>query len=101
MNILIASLNPLFPDKVLGGAQKQVRRIGLHLAELGHKVTILCTRRPDSMTPFSWQENLQVIPIFRFKQPFPEPYATPIYNIAAVIQDMGEYIAEADVFLQS
>ena len=64
MNILIASLNPIFKDKVLGGAQKQLRRIALYLAEHGHQVTILCTRRPDSMESFSWHENLQVIPIF-------------------------------------
>lgn len=98
MKIIMFSMTPLFPDQAMGGAQKQLKRIAVHLAELGHEVTVLATRRQDSMTPFQWHERAQVIPIFRFKQPFPEPYATPVYNIAAAIQDLGDYLQGADRF---
>ncbi len=83
----------------MGGAQKQLYVVAMHLAQRGHQVTIVCTRRePDVTDPFYWHENAQVIPVFRFKQPYPEPYATPIYNIANAIQDIGDFLAQADVF---
>ncbi|MEL6149557.1 MAG: glycosyltransferase family 4 protein, partial [Chloroflexota bacterium] len=99
MNITAFSMTPLFKDRVMGGAQKQLYVVMMHLAEQGHNVTVLCTRRePDATEAFMWHENARVVPIFRFKQPYPEPYATPIYNIASAIQDIGEYLATADVF---
>ena len=98
MNIVMFSMTPLFRDKSMGGAQKQLKKVALHLAEEGHNITILCTQRSDAMEAFHWHENLQVLPIYRFKQPFPEPYDTPTYNIATAIQDTGEYLANADVF---
>lgn len=98
MNILMFSMTPLFPSHAMGGAQKQLKRIALHLGELGHSVTILATQRPDSMQPFEWSSRVRVLPIFRFKQPYPEPYATPVYNIAAAIQDLGDYLVTADRF---
>ncbi len=82
----------------MGGAQKQLKKVALHLAEQGHQITILCTRRPDVREPFRWHDNLEVIPIYRFKQPFPEPYDVPPYHIAAAIQDTSDYLAAADVF---
>lgn len=94
--IVMFSMTPLFRDKSMGGAQKQLKKVALHLAETGHEVTILCTRRSDASEPFHWHERARVLPIFRFKQPFPEPYATPVYNIAAAVQDMGEHLAQAD-----
>jgi glycosyltransferase involved in cell wall biosynthesis len=98
MNIVMFSMTPLFRDKSMGGAQKQLKKIALHLAEQGHQVTILCTQRSDAMQMFYWHKNLQVIPTYRFKQPFPEPYATDTYNIADALQVTGEYLANADVF---
>ncbi len=98
MNILIFSMTPLFPSHAMGGAQKQLKLIAVYLAEQGHNVTIVCTRRQDTMQPFQWHERAQVLPIFRFKQPYPEPYATPAYNIAAAIQDVGEMLLQNDVF---
>ena len=98
MNIVMFSMTPLFADKSMGGAQKQLKKVALYLAEIGHDVTILCTRRADANEPFNWHERLQVVPIYRFKQPFPEPYATHVYNIAAAIQDTGDSLADADVF---
>lgn len=98
MNIVAFSMTPLFADRSMGGAQKQLKKVALHLAEQGHHVTILCTQRSDARRPFRWHERVQVVPLYRFKQPFPEPYATPTYNIAAAIQDTGDYLAQADVF---
>ncbi|MFZ4815704.1 MAG: glycosyltransferase family 4 protein [Phototrophicaceae bacterium] len=99
MHIVAFSMTPLFPNRVMGGAQKQLYAVVMHLAERGHRVTLLCTRRPPDLTePFYWHENAQIVPIFRFKQPYPEPYATPIFNIANAIQDLSEYLATADVF---
>lgn len=98
MNIVMFSMTPLFADQSMGGAQKQLKKVAIHLAQLGHQVTILCTQRPEAMEPFKWHENLEVLPIYRFKQPFPEPYATAPFNIAAALQDTGDFLATADVF---
>ncbi len=99
MRIAAFSMTPLIPDRVMGGAQKQLYTVVMHLAEQGHLVTVLCSRRPpDAAAPFQWHHNATVVPIFRFKQPYPEPYATPIFNIANAIQDLGEYLSQADVF---
>lgn len=98
-HIVMFSMTPLFRDKVMGGAQKQLYVVALHLAGLGHRVTVLCTRRaPDVLAPFDWHPNARVVPIFRFKQPYPEPYATPIFNLATATQDLAKYLATADVF---
>ncbi|NWF68128.1 MAG: glycosyltransferase family 4 protein [Chloroflexi bacterium] len=98
MNILIFSMTPLFPDRAMGGAQKQLKLIALYLAELGHNVTVVCTWRQDTPTPFRWHARVEVLPMLRFKQPFPEPYAAPAYHIAAAIQDVGELLRRHDVF---
>jgi glycosyltransferase involved in cell wall biosynthesis len=98
MRIVMFSITPLFPDFDMGGAQKHLRRIALHLAEAGHTVTLLCTRRADTRTPFEWHANARVLPILPFKQPFPSPYDTGAHNLAAVIQAMAEHLAGADVF---
>ncbi|NDJ61904.1 MAG: glycosyltransferase family 4 protein [Chloroflexi bacterium] len=98
MKILMFSITPLFPDYDMGGGQKHLRTVAIHLAELGHEVVILCTRRPDTRTPFHWHARARVLPILQFKQPFPGPYDTPAYNIAAVIQDVAEHMQSADRF---
>ncbi|MEL6269476.1 MAG: hypothetical protein AAFR22_06670, partial [Chloroflexota bacterium] len=52
MNITAFSMTPLFKDRVMGGAQKQLYVVMMHLAEQGHNVTVLCTRRePDATEP--------------------------------------------------
>lgn len=99
MKIIAFSMTPLFADRVMGGAQKQLYTVVMHLAQLGHTIQILCTRRePDATAPFKWHPNAEVIPVFRFKQPYPEPYATPIFNLAHAVQTLGDYLAKADVF---
>lgn len=82
----------------MGGAQKQLKKIAVHLAEQDHQVTLLCTWRSDAREPFQWHEKARVIPIYNFKQPFPEPYDVPPYHVANAIQDTAQYLAQADVF---
>jgi len=95
--IAVFSMTPLFPDFAMGGGQVQLKKVALHLGELGHRLTILSTQREGSMTPFHWHENVEIRPVLRFKQPYPEPYFTPIYHIANAMRYMGEAIADADV----
>ena len=56
--IAVFSMSPLFPDFAIGGGQVQLKKVALHLGELGHGVTILSTRHEASTTPFSWHENV-------------------------------------------
>ncbi len=97
MKIVGFSINPLFPDQVIGGSAKHQRHVLTYLGELGHTVTVLCAQRPDSR-PFHWHERVQVLPILPFKYPFPEPYAIPAYKLAQIIQTLGEHLAQADRF---
>ncbi|MBK8984487.1 MAG: glycosyltransferase family 4 protein [Chloroflexi bacterium] len=98
MHIVMFSINPLFPDRVMGGAPKQLQKVAIHLGESGHSVTVLCTRPLDSPAPFRWQENALVKPILRFKQPFPQPYAAPAYDIANAFHDVAAHLQTADRF---
>lgn len=98
MKIVAFSINPLFADQVMGGAPKHLQSIVLHLGELGHDVTVLCTRVSDDQQPFNWHDNVRVLPVLRFKQPFPQPYAAPAYDLAAALQTVGEHLQAADRF---
>ena len=98
MHIVMFSITPLFPDYDMGGAQKHLRAIALHLAEAGHQVTLLCTARADTPVPFRWHANALVKPILPFKQPFPHPYDTGAHNLAVITQMIGDHLAEADRF---
>lgn len=99
MKIVMFSMTPLYQDRVMGGAQKILKTVAVYLGELGHDVRVLCTRRPPDVTEaYHWHANVMVQPIFRFKQPYPEPYATPIFNIANATQDLADALASADVF---
>lgn len=97
MKIVGFSINPLFPDQVIGGSAKHQRHVLTYLGELGHEVTVLCAQRPDSR-PFHWHERVRVLPVLPFKHPFPEPYAVPAYKIAEMVQTLGEHLAQADRF---
>lgn len=98
MNIVLFSITPLFPDQDMGGAQKHLRYIANELGLRGHEVHVLCTRRHDNVAPFRWGDNVQVHPILRFKQPFPNPYDTGVVNLANIVQDLGDFLARADRF---
>lgn len=96
MKIVMHSITPLFPEHVLGGAQKHLRFIATHLGEAGHTVVILSTQRVDTQEEFQWHPNVTVRPILRYKQPFPSPYDTGAHNIAGIVQDFYEELQDAD-----
>lgn len=98
MRIVMFSINPLFPGMVMGGAPKHLQSVAIHLGQLGHDVTVLCTRVAESSLPFHWHENVRVVPILRFKQPFPQPYGVTAHDLANILQDMGDYLVTADRF---
>lgn len=98
MNILMTSINPLFADRVIGGSTKHLQKVAIRLGELGHDVVLLCTRHPDSQAEFKWHERVTIKPVWKFKQPFPLPYAIPAYQMAQNIQITAEYIDWADRF---
>ncbi|MEI7769554.1 MAG: glycosyltransferase family 4 protein [Chloroflexales bacterium] len=97
MRIVGFSINPLFEDRVIGGSAKHQRNVLVRLGELGHDVTVLCTRHPDSRA-FRWHDRVAVLPLLPFKQPFPEPYAVPAYRVAEVVQTLAEHLDGADRF---
>lgn len=98
MRIVMFSINPLFPGMVMGGAPKHLQHIAIHLGQMGHDVTVLCTRVAESSIPFHWHDKVKVMPILRFKQPFPQPYGITAHDLANIAQDMGDYLANADRF---
>ena len=95
--IAVFSMTPLFPDIAMGGAQQQLKKVALHLGDQGHQLSILCTQREGAMSPFKWHENVEILPVLRFKQPYPEPYFTPLYHIANAMRYVGAAIADADI----
>jgi glycosyltransferase involved in cell wall biosynthesis len=97
MKILMFSINPLFPEVVMGGAPKHLRNIATHMGTLGHSVTVLCTRS-GTHDAFQWADNVRVLPILPFHQPFPQPYAVPNYDLAAALQIVGDHLATVDRF---
>lgn len=98
MHIVMFSINPLFPTQITGGASKHLKAVALYLGEAGHQVTILCACITDSREVFKWGENVTIHPILRFKQPFPQPYAVPAFDMANMVQDVGDFLATADRF---
>lgn len=98
MRILMSSINPLFPDQVIGGSTKHLQKVAIHLGEMGHQVTILSTQRADSRDPFRWHENVLIKPVMQFKQPFPQPYEIPAFKMAQNVQTVFEHLAQSDRF---
>lgn len=98
MKIVMFSINPLFESQVMGGAPKHLQNIAIYMGEQGHEIRVLCTRRDALHQPFQWHARVQVLPVLLFKQPFPQPYATPAYNLATVLQEVGEQLQDADRF---
>jgi glycosyltransferase involved in cell wall biosynthesis len=98
VKIVMFSINPLWQDRVMGGAPKHLQNIAIHMGELGHDVVVLATQRDADQQPFKWHERVQVKPVLPFHQPFPQPYAVPAYDMASVLQSVGEHLADADRF---
>jgi glycosyltransferase involved in cell wall biosynthesis len=98
MKIIMFSINPIFPDRVTGGASKHLFNISHHLGGLGHRVEILCAEPEERLLPFNWSENVQVFPILPFNIPFPQPYNISGPDLALIIQKLSEKLNDADRF---
>lgn len=98
MKIVMFSINPLFPDKVTGGASKHLYHIAQYLGKLGHEVDIVCAQSINRQTSFSWSDRVQVFPILPFHLPFPQPYAISGPDLAVIIDRLTDFLVDADRF---
>lgn len=98
MKILIFSLAPVFRSHVHGGSQKILREIATHLGNRNHEVRIVCIRRPDNDKPFRLAPLVQVLPTFKLKPTYPEPYYTAPCDLAEMIVALKRNIDWCDRF---
>jgi len=98
MKILMFSINPVFPNKVTGGASKHLYHIAQNLGKKGHDVEILCARPEGSLSPFNWAENVRVSPILPFDIPFPQPYAISGADLSLIVDLLASALRDADRF---
>ncbi len=98
MRIAAFSINPLYADRVMGGAPKHLQSIVTYLGEQGHEVRVICTRADAEQQPFHWHPNVKVLPVLPFKMPFPQPYAVQAYDLANILHDVGELLTWAERF---
>jgi glycosyltransferase involved in cell wall biosynthesis len=88
----------VFPDRVHGGSQKILADVVRHLGGAGHTVQVFCTSRPDNLQPFDLAPNVHVSPTLGFKPTYPEPYYTPPFRLADIVQQLSKALDNADVF---
>jgi glycosyltransferase involved in cell wall biosynthesis len=98
MKIVVFSINPIFPDKITGGASKHLFHIARFLGEKGHQVEILCAQSKENPTAFNWAGNVRVLPILPFHLPFPQPYAISGGALALMVRRLREALETADRF---
>lgn len=98
MKIGVFSMGPIFPKAVHGGSQKTLQTVMYHLGSLGHLCTIYCTRRDDNDKEFNLSKNVQVKPVLRYKQTYPEPHYTAPYYLTDVILSLKDAVETNDVF---
>jgi glycosyltransferase involved in cell wall biosynthesis len=100
MKIMMFSINPLYPEKVTGGASKHLFHIALHLGRLGHQVEIYCAKSDSSSEVFNWGEgsNVTIYPALPFSLPFPQPYAISGADLGWMTETLSIALAEADRF---
>ncbi len=98
MKIVIFSINPVFQEKVTGGASKHLYQIARYLGSQGHDVEILCAQPEEPLEPFSWDDRVTVKPILPFHLPFPQPYAISGGELALIVQRVGDALIDADRF---
>jgi len=97
MQILIITVGPLFFDCIHGGSQKILTAVARHLGECGHRVTILCTRRPDSKHAFLLSPNVEVKPWLRLRKTYPMPFNVAPFRLASTVEIIRQHCLEADV----
>ncbi len=98
MKIVVFTINPIFPDKVTGGASKHLYYIIKYLGNRGHNVEVLCPQTSELNSQFSFDENVQVYPELNFSLPFPQPYAVSAPQLSFITQRIIQRLQDADRF---
>jgi len=98
MKIVMFSINPLYHDRVTGGASKHLYHISRYLGELGHEVVVLCAKPKGTADHFKWAENVTVLPELAFNLPFPQPYAVSGADLALMVEKLSDTLRGADRF---
>ena len=98
MKIVVFTINPIFPDKVTGGASKHLYYIIKYLGNQGHQVEVLCPKTDELNAPFAFTENVRVFPDLNFSLPFPQPYAISPPQLSLMTQRISRRLKDADRF---
>jgi glycosyltransferase involved in cell wall biosynthesis len=98
MKILVFTINPIFPDKVTGGASKHLYYITKYLSDQGHQVEILCPKSDDQKSSFSLHPRVNVHPELPFNLPFPQPYAISPADLSWIMSRIIEKLQHSDRF---
>lgn len=98
MKIVVFSINPIFPNKVTGGASKHLFHIASHLGKMGHDVEILCAQSDEELLSFYWADHVRVSRVLPFHMPFPQPYAVSGGKLALMVSRLSHALETADRF---
>jgi len=98
MNIVVFSINPIFPDLITGGASKHLYHITRTLGQAGHRVHLLCAQGGQDPGGFDWAENVRVSPTLPYHLPFPQPYAISGADLGLIVERVSAALQEADRF---
>ena len=98
MNIVVFSINPIFPDLITGGASKHLYHITRSLGQDGHQVHLLCAQGGQAPGGFDWADNVRVSPTLPFHLPFPQPYAISGADLGLIVERVSAALQEADRF---
>ncbi|MDW7754864.1 MAG: glycosyltransferase family 4 protein [Brevefilum sp.] len=96
MKITVFTINPIFPDKVTGGASKHLNYITRFLGDQGHQVEVLCPETEELGTPFGLHDNVEVFPELPFNLPFPQPYAVSPPDLSLIVSRISKRLTNAD-----
>ncbi|NLI44226.1 MAG: glycosyltransferase family 4 protein [Chloroflexi bacterium] len=98
MKIVCFSINPVFPDRITGGASKHLMRLVQYLAGQGHQVVLLAAEAVGGQEVFALGERILVKPVLPFHLPFPQPYLIAPGDLARLCELIAEELRSADRF---
>jgi len=96
MKITVFTINPIFPDKVTGGASKHLYYITRFLGNQGHQVEVLCPESDELGSSFVLHDNVEVFPELPFNLPFPQPYAVSPPDLSIIVSRISKRLNNAD-----
>lgn len=97
MRVLISFIPPVFPNQNHGGSTKILKQVALYLAENGDEVTIVCNQRQDNKEIFYLHPRVKVMPIFKFKETYPNPYLTSPFYLSSNIDILFRLSKKHDI----